>query len=164
MSETAREKPPGNFGEYVESHAPPVNQSADKGAFPPAGETWSEANKWQLSLDKKPIGFLGQNSDQWCIVVPEVEKALRLKTLHHFWGKYFQNADNPERYLSWGGGPGYVGLYSWLSAASWRIEGDVLYLEDMGAVLTYWGAEDNFVYANRAKDGYKVLTVRFIPA
>ena len=181
MPETKPERPDGSFADCMERSAPSFAASADKGPAPrdapsadgvsSASQPWQGVNRLQLFRDSRPVGYLGQDAGQWCVIVPKIEDAVRLecyldKGRFNETTQYFRNADDPKRYLSVSQFYRYVGFYNWLGAVSWRANENQLWLtaEDNNG-LSVWapGDDANSVHAFGAI-GYTELTVGWIPS
>ncbi|MGH2721762.1 MAG: hypothetical protein ACRDJO_09175 [Actinomycetota bacterium] len=147
MSVQAPEQPSGSFGGYLQED-PNVGASA-------AGT----AQKMQLFAKGAAIGWLGEDSGQWCIVTGQ-DAAVSLEPYVLKGVLYYRNAADTSRYLSVSDGYHYVGFYNWIGARGWTLNGDVLTSLYTNEQLSYWSTDNGYVYANTGS-GYTPLTVQF---
>lgn len=142
------EKPSGSFGEHLEQ-VPSQIEAAVSGT----------SRKVELFAHGASIGWLGQDSDQWCVVTSQ-DAAVSLEPYVWKGVLYYRNAADTSRYLSVSDGYHYVGFYNWLGARGWQLNGNVLTSLYTNEQLSYWSSENGYVYANTA-NGYTPLTVQF---
>jgi hypothetical protein len=168
MSDQALEKPAGAFRDYFERMASTAPETTDKAETAPYLQPYGPPKKWQLLLDGNPIGYLGMNSEEWCVVAPTIELALPLQRSMASFNNtfYYQVVGRDDRFLSVAYFSGYVGLYPWTRAADWHTyeygrEAMISAGDGWGAMVSIWDQQDNFVYA-RSNTPYKKLGVRFI--
>jgi hypothetical protein len=139
------EKPSGSFGEV---HRDMVAAGGASG------------QQVQLFAKGAPIGWLGENNGQWCVVTTQ-DAAVALNPYISGGVLYYQNAADSSRYLSVSDGDHYVGFYNWAwGATGWTLNGNVLTSLYSNAQLSYWSTDNGYVYANGAS-GYTPLTVEF---
>lgn len=141
------EAPSGSFEELLEQA--PVNEMSAAGV----------GQKMQLFAKGAPIGWLGQDSGQWCVVASQ-DAAVSLEP--YVWRDvlYYRRADDTSRYLSVSDGYHYVGFYNWIGARGWTLNGGVLTSLYTNAQLSFWSSDNGYVYANGGS-GYTPLTVSF---
>jgi len=147
MAITQPVKPAGSFGEYLAQIPEQMKATA------------SSSQRVQLFAKGAPIGWLGENNRQWCVVTDQAA-AISIEPYIHRDVLYYRNAADTSRYMSVSDGSNYVGFYDWIGARGWTLRGDVLVSLYTGAQLSYWSTDDGNVYANGAS-GYTPLTVRF---
>jgi len=147
MSVAAPEKPTGSFAEHLEGTSDMAAAAAGTG------------QKVQLFAKGAPIGWLGQDSGQWCVVASQ-DAAVSLEPYVYQGTLYYRNAADSSRYLSVSDGYNYVGFYNWLGARGWTLNGNVLISLYTNAQLSYWSTDNGYVYANGGS-GYTPLTVQF---
>lgn len=148
MSTTAPEAPSTSFAEYVQQAAP-VTAAAASGA----------GQKVELFAHGASVGWLGQDSGQWCVVTTQ-DAAVSLETYVYGGVLYYRNAGDTSRYLSVSAGSNYVGFYNWYGARGWTLNDGVLTSLYSNAQLSYWSTDNGYVYANSGS-GYTPLTVAF---
>lgn len=146
MSAPVPEMPSGSFGEYLEK--PPDSIAAS-----------GTSQKVELLAQGAPIGWLGEDSGQWCVVVSE-DAAVSVEPYVWKGVLYYRNAAATSRYLSVSDGYNYVGFYNWIGARGWTLNGNVLTSLYTNTQLSYWSSDNAYVYAN-AGSGYTPLTVSF---
>lgn len=146
MSTEEPEAPTGSFGDYL-TQEPVASQGSGKG------------QKVELFAQGASIGWLGENSGQWCIVT-EQAAAVSIEAYVSNRVLYYRNASDSSRYLSVSDGANYVGFYNWIGARGWTVNGDVLTSLYSNAQLSYWSSDNGYVYANSGS-GYTPLTVAF---
>lgn len=148
MSDTAPEAPTGSFGDYLAQESAPVQAAAD-----------GQSQKVELFAKGASIGWLGQDSSQYCIVTNE---AAAVSVQPYVWGGvlYYRNAGDSSRYLSVSDGYNYVGFYNWIGARGWTLNGNVLTSLYSNAQLSYYSSDNGYVYANSGSN-YTPLTVAF---
>jgi hypothetical protein len=144
-----KEKPSGTFAQEMESE--PIELKAIKSG---------KSQKVQLFYGESAIGWLGENSSGWCIVVGKEEEAVSITSYVYKGDLYYRKTDDNSKYLSVSNGWNYVGFYSWSGASSWKKEGDKLISKYTRYPLDYWSSDDNYVYANGGSD-FSILTVKF---
>lgn len=147
MATTQPAKPAGSFGEYITQIPEQMKAAA------------SSSQRVELFAKGAPIGWLGENSGQWCVVT-EQGAAISIQPYVYSGILYYRNATDTSRYLSVSDGYHYVGFYNWIGARGWTLNGDVLVSLYTNAQLSYWSTDDGYVYANNG-NGYTPLTVRF---
>src|ERR1022692_3059190 len=148
MTMTQRETPSGSFEQYV-ARDPGMKGASAGGA----------AQTVELFANGASIGWLGQNSGQWCVATAK-DAAVSIQPYIYNSVLYYRNAASSGRYLSVSDGANYVGLYDWIGARGWRLDGEVLTSLYTNAQLSYWSSDNGYIYAN-AGSGYTPLTVRF---
>lgn len=117
------------------------------------------AQKVQLFARGQSIGWLGENTGEWCVVVSQ-DAAVSLEPYVWKGILYYRNAADTSRYLSVSDRNHNVGFYNWLGAQGWTLNGDVLTSLYSNEQLSYWSSENGYVYANGGS-GYTPLTVSF---
>lgn len=147
MAMTQPVKPAGSFGEYITQIPEQMKATA------------SSSQRLELFAKGAPIGWLGENNRQWCVVTDK-GAAISIEPYIHRDVLYYRNAADTSRYMSVSDGYNYVGFYNWIGARGWKLSGDVLVSLYTGAQLSYWSTDDGYVYANSGS-GYTPLTVRF---
>jgi hypothetical protein len=144
----APEMPSGTFAEVLQRRPALAGQAA-------AGP----AQRMELFAQGASIGWLGEDSGQWCVVA-SAEAAVSIAPYVYNGVLYYRNAADTSRYLSVSDGYHYVGFYNWLGARGWTLTGNVLTSLYTNAQLSYWSSDNGYVYANSAS-GYTPLTVTF---
>jgi hypothetical protein len=146
MSNEEPETPSGSFGDHLEQ-------------APVTGSSAGTAKKVELFAKGASIGWLGEDSGQWCVVTGQ-DAAVSLEP--YVWKDvlYYRKADDTSRYLSVNDSYNYVGFYNWIGARGWTLNGDVLTSLYSNAQLSYWSTDNGYVYANSGS-GYTPLTVAF---
>ena len=142
------EAPSGTFGQYLE-------QGQSSAVVSAAGT----AQKVELFAKGASIGWLGEDSSQWCVVT-SADAAVSLVPYVYESVLYYRNGADSSRYLSVSDGSHYVGFYNWIGARGWTLNGDILTSLYTNAQLSYWSSDNGYVYANSGS-GYTPLTVRF---
>jgi hypothetical protein len=142
------EKPIGSFEDYI-------HQGSDMMKGAAAGPS----QKAHLFAKGAPIGWLGEDSSQWCVVTGQ-DAAVTIEPYVYSGVLYYRNAADTSRYLSVSDGYNYVGFYNWWGARGWTLNGDILTSLYTNAQLSYWSSDNGYVYAN-AGSGYTPLTVQF---
>jgi hypothetical protein len=145
---TNPETPSGSFEQYVARDPGLAGASAQ-----------GPAQTVELFANGTSIGWLGQNSGQWCVATGK-DAAASIQPYVYDSVLYYQNATSSGRYLSVSDGAHYVGFYNWSGARGWRLDGDVLTSLYTNEQLSYWSSDNNYIYANTGS-GYTPLTVRF---
>ena len=148
MSVEAPELPAGSFAESLQNFPGNIEASAS-----------GVSQKVQLFAKGASIGWLGEDSGQWCVVVTS-DAAVALESYVYSGVLYYRNAADTSRYLSVSDGYNYVGFYNWIGARGWTLNGDVLTSLYTNAQLSYWSSDNGYVYANSGS-GYTPLTVAF---
>ena len=140
--------PSGSFGEHLE-------QAPDKMEASATGSS----QKMELFAQGASIGWLGEDSGQWCVVTSQ-DAAVSI--VPYVWSGvlYYRNAADTSRYLSVSDGYHYVGFYNWIGARGWTLNGNVLTSLYTNEQLSYWSSDNGYVYANSGS-GYTSLTVAF---
>jgi hypothetical protein len=146
MTITEPAKPAGSFGEFI-TQAPASMKRAAASPF-----------TLELFANGTPIGWLGEDSKQWCIVTSQ-SSAVSIQPYVDSDVTYYQNAANTSRWLSVSASPYYVGFYNWTNARGWKLEGDKLISLYSNQQLSFWSTGNGYVYANNSS-GYTLLTVR----
>jgi hypothetical protein len=142
------ERPSGSFGEHLEQ-PPHVMEAAAAGT----------SKKVELFAKGASIGWLGEDSGQWCVVTSQ-DSAVSIEPYLYGGVLYYRNAADTSRYLSVSDGNHYVGFYNWNGARGWTLNGDVLTSLYSNAQLSFWSSDNGYVYANGGS-GYTPLTVSF---
>jgi len=148
MAGPAPERPAGSFGDYLQQAPDRIGASAT-----------GTAQKVELFAQGASIGWLGENSGQWCVVTSQ-DAAVSLEPYVWKGVLYYRNAANTSRYLSVSDGYHYVGFYNWIGARGWTLNGNVLTSLYTNEQLSYWSSDNGYVYANTGS-GYTPLTVAF---
>ena len=148
MSVQAPAIPSGSFAEQLQRAPGEIKASA-------AGSS----QKMQLFAKGASVGWLGEDSGQWCVVVSP-DAAVSIEPYVSNSVLYYRNAADTSRYLSVSDGYNYVGFYNWIGARGWTLNGNVLTSLYTNAQLSYWSSDNGYVYAN-AGSGYTPLTVSF---
>lgn len=148
MSTEAPEKPTGSFGDLLQEVPDQLTASG--------GGT---SQKVELFAKGASIGWLGEDSGQWCVVT-SADAAVALDPYVYDNVLYYRNAADGSRYLSVSDGYNYVGFYNWIGARGWTLNGDVLTSLYTNAQLSYWSSDNGYVYANSGSS-YTPLTVKF---
>ncbi len=149
MASQAPVTPDTSFAEHVEQ--PPEAMLASGGGT---------GQKVELFAKGASIGWLGQDSGEWCVVVGK-DAAVSIEA--YVWKDvlYYRNAENDARYLSVSATYNHVGFYNWSwGATGWTKSGDVLTSLYSNAQLSIWSTDDRYVYANGGS-GYTPVTVQF---
>lgn len=149
IKNTNKEKPVGNFADAIREE--PLELRALGSA---------NGQKVQLFVRGQSIGWLGEDSNQWCIVVSSEEEATSIIPYVHNEKVYYRNTKNTSRYLSVSDGSNYVGFYNWLGATAWELKNGMLISEYTKKGLDYWSSDDNYVYANGGLN-FTPLIVKF---
>lgn len=147
MAMTQPAKPAGSFGEYITKIPEQMKAAAPS------------SQKVELFAKGAPIGWLGEDSGQWCVVTGQ-GAAISIEPYVYRDVLYYRNAADTSRYMSVSDGYHYVGFYNWIGARGWTLNGDVLVSLYTNAQLSFWSTDDGYVYANNG-NGYTPLTVRF---
>jgi hypothetical protein len=142
----APEIPVGSFANVLEQEVARVEEVAT-----------GVAQKVELFAQGASIGWLGEDSGQWCVVVSQ-DAAVAIAPYVYNGILYYRNAADTSRYLSVSDGYHYVGFYNWLGARGWTLNGNVLTSLYTNAQLSYWSTDNGYVYANSGS-GYTPLTV-----
>src|SRR6266508_6327975 len=126
-------KPSGSFAEQLEQQPAMAAAAAASGT----------AQKVELFAKGASIGWLGEDSGQWCVVTGQ-DSAVSLEP--YVWGGvlYFRNAGDTSRYLSVSDGYHYVGFYNWIGARGWAQNGNVLTSLYTNAQLSYWSSANGY--------------------
>ena len=148
MSAQAPAKPSGSFGEALQQ-APAKFEASASGT----------SQKMELFAQGASIGWLGEDSGQWCVVSSQ-DAAVSLQPYVWEGVLYYRNAADTSRYLSVSDGYHYVGFYNWIGARGWKLNQDVLTSLYTNEQLSYWSSDNGYVYANTGS-GYTALTVKF---
>lgn len=117
------------------------------------------AQKMQLFAQGASVGWLGEDSGQWCVVVSQ-DAAVSIEPYVYSSVLYYRNAAAQSRYLSVSDGYHYVGFYNWIGARGWTLSGNILTSLYTNAQLSYWSSDNGYIYAN-VGSGYTPLTVSF---
>jgi len=148
MSTQSPERPSGSFEEYIQQVPDKIEASVT-----------GTSQKVELFAQGASIGWLGEDSGQWCVVTSQ-DAAVSLEPYVWKGVLYYRNAADTSRYLSVSDGYHYVGFYNWIGARGWTLNGNVLTSLYTNEQLSYWSSDNGYVYAN-AGSGYTPLTVTF---
>jgi len=148
MTVVEPEAPAGSFADLLEGTPEALTASAG-----------GASQKVELFAQGASIGYLGEDSGQWCIVTSS-DAAISVTPYVYGGVLYYRNAADSSRYLSVSDGSHYVGFYNWIGARGWTLNGNVLTSLYSNAQLSYWSSDNGYVYANDSS-GYTPLTVAF---
>jgi hypothetical protein len=143
-------------GSFAEQFAGAAEASS---AAPEGLASAGTSQKMELFANGASIGWLGENSGEWCVVAAQ-DAAVSIEP--YVWKNvlYYRNANSTSRYLSVSDNSHYVGFYNWMNARGWTLNGNVLTSLYTNAQLSFWSSENGYVYANSGS-GYTPLTVAF---
>ncbi|MEO7268591.1 MAG: alkaline phosphatase family protein [Knoellia sp.] len=121
--------------------------------------------KVELFADERSIGWLGQDSHNWCVVVASSDAAVQLTS---YWEKGVQYYRRPSGTLLWlsvsdpqlASGEHKVGFYDWHDARGWQLSDGGLRSSYTNSGLSYRPNTNKDVCTN-ASAGYTPLTVVF---
>jgi len=165
MSDTQPEKPSGSFADSMER-----NPREKKSRLPKMPQLASDSDhrgtpkKLELFAEGVSIGWLGQDPDEWCVIVTE-DSALSLVPYVYGDDLYYIREENPWAALEVSATYEYVGFYSCSDGSipvTWGYDASTGILTSFytGAQLSYWSIDDRHIYAN-GSSGYKPLTAFF---
>jgi hypothetical protein len=112
--------------------------------------------KMALYHDGVQLGWLGQNSGEWAILVDSAAKALTLEQ-YPYNGVTYYRILGTSRYMSVSNNA-YVGFYNWIGARGWTRQGSVLISDFNHQKLSIYSKDNAYLYA---WDAYTVLDVKF---
>ncbi len=117
-------------------------------------------NSFRLALSSGGIqmGWLGEDSGQWAILVTDPNQALTLES-YPYNGTNYYRIKGTDRYMSVSDAA-YIGFYNWLGATGFQLQGAHLVSDYNGQSLSFFSKEDGYLYA---WDAYNVLDVKFEP-
>lgn len=124
----------------------------------PTATTAAVANQFKVSLAQNGVqlGWLGQDSNQWAMLVTDKNAALTLE-LYPFNGVNYYRVKGTSRYMSVSD-HAYVGFYNWSGATGFTREGSNLKSDYNGQKLSYDNKENGYLTAWNA---YTILDVGF---
>ena len=117
----------------------------------------ANAISFTVSLFNKgaQIGWLGENSLGWAILVTDPTKALVLEQYPDNGVTYYR-IKGTARYMSVSTGA-YVGFYNWLGATGFKMQGTNMVSDYNGQKLSFYSTANQYLYA---WDAYTVLDVK----
>ncbi len=154
MTIDAPEIPTGSFADQFDQSQ--IESEPDVEAV--AAATVGAAQTVELFVNGASIGWLGQDSSQWCIATQNA--AVSLEAYVYKQVLYYRNAADTSRYLSVSDRNNNVGFYNWNGARGWTLNGNVLTSLYTSAQLSFWSTDNGYVYANSGS-GYSPITVQF---
>lgn len=104
------------------------------------------------------MGWLGEDSGQWAILVTDPNQALPLES-YPYNGTNYYRIKGTDRYMSVSD-TAYIGFYSWLGATGFKLQGTHLVSDYNGQSLSFFSLENGYLYAWNA---YNVLNVKLEP-
>jgi len=110
---------------------------------------------WRQGLH---VGWLGENSTEWAVLVADIRQALLLEPCPYNGSVYYQ-VSGSLRYLALSP-DACIGFYNWANASGFTREGRHLVADDTGQKLALQSAERNDLCA---WNGCRVLEVGFEP-
>lgn len=134
--------PQGTFSEFLKAE-PVAGTAVDKFRIALYGDNGSQ------------LGWIGQNDDEWAILVTDESKALTLELYPHNSINYYRIKDT-SRYMSVSRNA-YVGFYNWSGATGWELDGDHLVSDYNNQKLSLYSKDNQYLYA---WDKYTVLKVK----
>jgi hypothetical protein len=152
-NEPAKNVPKTTFAEAMS--IAPVGPSQGKGVATAVGTF-----KLELLLNGVTLGFLGQDSNGWAVLVKDQSQALSLEWYPYNSVNYIRIAGS-SNYMSVGttaGHNGYVGFYGWWGAAGWTVNGGNLISSVNGQKMSIYSPDNGYIYC---WNDYTVLTVQF---
>jgi hypothetical protein len=116
-------------------------------------------NSFKLALYSKghQMGWLGQNSGEWAILVADEKQALILE-YYPYNGVTYYRKKGTGRYMSVSD-QAYIGFYAWLGATGFTMKGEHLVSDYKGQQLSFYSIENAYLYA---WDKYTVLEVKVV--
>ena len=114
--------------------------------------------KFALSSQGVQLGWLGQNSSSWAVLVTDPNKALILE-LYPYNGVSYYRIKGSGSYMSVSASA-YIGFYNWLGATGFTMQGTNLVSAYNGQRLCLYSKDDGYLYAWNA---YTVLDVKLEP-
>ena len=114
--------------------------------------------KFALSSQGVQLGWLGQNSSSWAVLVTDPNKALILE-LYPYNGVNYYRIKGSGSYMSVSASA-YIGFYNWLGATGFTMQGTNLVSAYNGQKLSLYSKDDGYLYAWNA---YTVLDVKLEP-
>jgi phospholipase C len=111
-----------------------------------------------LSYQGKALGWLGQDRNQWAVLVDEHAHSLVLQAYFYNDVNYFR-IKGSSRYMSVSTGS-YIGFYDWIGATGFTLKGARLVSDSNGQCLSLHSKEDGFLFA---WDKYMNLDVTLEP-
>lgn len=105
------------------------------------------------------LGWLGQDSSEWAILVDNEGQALTLENYPYDNVTYYR-VKGSSRYMSVSNNA-YIGFYNWLGASGFKLSGNHLVSDHNQQKLSLYSKDNGYLYA---WDKYTVLEVRFVPA
>ncbi|WP_333990114.1 hypothetical protein [Burkholderia orbicola] len=112
--------------------------------------------KMALYHDGVQLGWLGQNSGEWAVLVDSAAKALTLEQ-YPYNGVTYYRILGTSRYMSVSNNA-YVGFYNWIGARGWTRQGSILISDFNHQKLSLYSKDNAYLYA---WDAYTVLDARF---
>ncbi len=155
MNDPADEKPTTSFSETLKAE----NQPSQTGEVEPQLPCGDYSNGFRMALygGGKRLGWMGQNSKEWAILVTDVNKALVLEP-YPWKDVMYYRIKGSKRYMSRSNGS-YIGFYDWINARGFKLSGNYFVSDTNGQKLSYQtGADDLYCW-----DAYNVLEVKFVP-
>jgi hypothetical protein len=140
------QKPTGTFAAEDMNKAPETFQRA------------ASAGQYKLGLagSQGQLGWMGQNSSGWAILVPDEANAVTLE-LYPYQGVNYYRILGQSSYLSVSNNA-YVGFYAWSGASGWTKNGSKLKSGYNGQNLSLYSKDNGYLYA---WDAYTQLDVTF---
>jgi hypothetical protein len=163
MSDTEPEKPSGSFADYMErdphktkSALPNMPQLASD-----SGDHGGAPKRLELFADGVSIGWLGQDTDDWCVIATE-DSAVSLVPYVYGESIYYLREAGPYAQLEVSATYENVGFYNGDIPVAWGYDASTGILTSFytSARLSYWSIDDGYIYAN-GRSGYKPLTACF---
>lgn len=115
--------------------------------------------KLALSHQGVQLGWLGQDSSEWAILVANESQALTLESYPYDNVTYYR-VKGSSRYMSVSNNA-YIGFYNWLGTSGFTLSGGHLISDSNHQKLSLYSKDNGYLYA---WDQYTVLEVRFVPA
>ncbi|HTF96636.1 MAG TPA: hypothetical protein VL995_10930 [Cellvibrio sp.] len=134
--------PQGTFSEFLKSE-PVMGTAVDKFKIALYGDNGSQ------------LGWLGQNDDEWAILVTDESKALTLELYPYDQVDYYR-VKGTSRYMSVNRNA-YIGFYNWSGATGWKLDGEHLISDYNNQKLSLYSKDNQYLYA---WDKYNVLNVK----
>ena len=122
----------------------------------PAGS--AECFRLALASHGVALGWLGESSSEWALLVDDVRKALVLEH-YPYNGTSYYRIKGSSRYMSVSN-DAYVGFYNWLNATGFTLQGGHLVADHNQQKLSLHSTDDGYLYA---WDAYTVLQVTLEP-
>ena len=148
--------------EMVKSYWEPLWQYASPHIVNADGKfDFGSVRKAQLFVGDEPIGWLGVDSEKWCIIVKDSKDAVEIVPYYNKGKLYYRKARDMSRYLSVSDGWHYLCFKNrYKDSRTWEYKAETLISPHTKQALSYWEGENDYVYTN-SNESFTPLKVKF---